>query len=81
MNDEKNEVIDNSNENSDIEELNVSNNSELENSTINQENVMGSDDNTKKPKEKKKSRGRTGRYGRAVPSSQKAAFTNSTFSR
>ena len=56
MNDEKNEVIDNSNENSDIEELNVSNNSELENSTINQENVMGSDDNTKKPKEKKNGR-------------------------
>ena len=48
MNDEKNEVIDNSNENSDIEELNVSNNNELD--SENQENVMGNDDNTKKEK-------------------------------
>ena len=30
---------------------------------------------------KKKSRGRTGRYGRAAPLSRKAVFTNSTFSR
>ena len=48
MNDEKNEVIDNSNENSNIEELNVSNNNELD--SENQENVMGNDDNTKKEK-------------------------------
>ena len=48
MNDEKNEVIDNSNENSNIEELNVFNNNELD--SENQENVMGNDDNTKKEK-------------------------------
>lgn len=48
MNDEKNEVNDNSNENSNIEELNVSNNNELD--SENQENVMGNDDNTKKEK-------------------------------